>query len=644
MSKELTDLQGTYSELWRTQKKGVPQENIDPPLESQEVLRVGAYVRLSPTGEEREEGSLVSHPQRIQEFIEWKNKQVERKWGEISEWYVDKDQSGKDLNRPNFQKLCRDIKAGLIDVVIVTELSRLSRRVKDFCHIWDFLKEHNVKFMSLKENFDTSTPMGELMLIQAISFAQFERETIVGRIKNGARARAERGLAGGGLPLGFDLVPGKPNHRQVNEDERALVQFIFKKMLELKRINKLSTYLNENGYQTKRYVTQAGKQKGGHRWVVSSLHTLLTNRAYIGQREFNKKNRTKEQSSLKSEDRYFFTDAQWPAIVDEKDFFDVQRLLEYNKKKSRKYTYHYRLTGLVKCVECGASLIGKSATGRKMKYFYYGHKRLVTTTGNEHLKKCYIENIPAPQLEELVLERLKYLAQDQDLLASLVKESHASSCKEYNSLKSLIQSAENQRKKAARQLERVLESIIDCSDKTTRQLLQKKVPDLEAKRLAFEKQVQELRSQLKGKESDQNTVSLSAAFTLLKNFRKNIDKQPLATQCQILEHIIKEIVVYQDKVVLKLYGASNWEVDSTPDGFQKGTQSLSQGKNLSKAQKCPQVESLKNKDYGLVVTGSNQIQFGEDECKRTFDEAPKSLSSLSKPRPGGCLGINSEVT
>ena len=84
---------------------------------------------------QREEGSLVSHPQRIQEFIEWKNKQVGRKWGEISEWYVDKDQSGKDLNRPNFQKLCRDIKAELIDVVIVTELSRLSRRVKDFCHI-----------------------------------------------------------------------------------------------------------------------------------------------------------------------------------------------------------------------------------------------------------------------------------------------------------------------------------------------------------------------------------------------------------------------------------------------------------------------------------------------------------------------------
>ena len=104
MSKELTDLQGTYSELWRTQKKGVPQENIDPPLESQEVLRVGAYVRLSPTGEEREEGSLVSHPQRIQEFIEWKNKQVGKKWGEISEWYVDKDQSGKDLNRPQFPK------------------------------------------------------------------------------------------------------------------------------------------------------------------------------------------------------------------------------------------------------------------------------------------------------------------------------------------------------------------------------------------------------------------------------------------------------------------------------------------------------------------------------------------------------------
>ena len=353
-SKDLPDL---YSELWRTQKEGLPQKDLENQSDAQKTLRVAAYIRLSPTGEEREEGSLVSHPQRIKDFIGWKNKQMGRKWGEITEWYVDKDQSGKDLNRPGFQRLYQDIESGLVDVLIVTELSRLSRRVKDFCHVWDFLKERDIKFMSLKENFDTSTPMGELMLIQAISFAQFERETIVARIKNGSRARAERGLANGILPLGLDLVPGKSNHRQINEEEKTYVQFIFKKMLELKKMGKLIKYLNENEYRTKEYKTKEGKAKGGKTWTSSSIHGILTNRAYIGQREFNKRNRMKHPSTLKPEDQYFFTEAQWPALVDEKDFFDVQRLLEHNKKKARKYVYHYRLTGIVKCVECAEPLL-----------------------------------------------------------------------------------------------------------------------------------------------------------------------------------------------------------------------------------------------------------------------------------------------
>ena len=85
------------------------------------------------------------------------------------------------------------------------------------------------------------------MLIQAMGFAQFERETIVGRIKNGSRARAKRGLANGCAPLGFDLVPNKPNHRQVNEDERPYVELIFRKMLELKKMEALIKFLNTEG-------------------------------------------------------------------------------------------------------------------------------------------------------------------------------------------------------------------------------------------------------------------------------------------------------------------------------------------------------------------------------------------------------------
>jgi site-specific DNA recombinase len=95
------------------------------------------------------------------------------------DWYVDKDLSGKDMNRLAFQKMLADIKSGLINAVVVTELSRLNRKVKDFLEVYEFFKTHNVAFFCLRENFDTSSSIGELMLIQAMSFAQYERQTIV---------------------------------------------------------------------------------------------------------------------------------------------------------------------------------------------------------------------------------------------------------------------------------------------------------------------------------------------------------------------------------------------------------------------------------------------------------------------------------
>ena len=113
---------------------------------------MAAYIRLSPSDEIRDEGSLVSHPQRIKHFVDYRNSQTPG-WGKIVDWYTDKDYSGKDMNRPEFRRMCRDIKDGKINAVIVTELSRLSRSVKDFCQFWDFLKRHKTTFYSLKQQF-----------------------------------------------------------------------------------------------------------------------------------------------------------------------------------------------------------------------------------------------------------------------------------------------------------------------------------------------------------------------------------------------------------------------------------------------------------------------------------------------------------
>ena len=140
-------------------------------------------------------------------------------------------------------------------------------------------------------------------------------------------------------------------------------------------------------------------------------------------------------------------------------------------------------------------------------------------------------------------------------MAKLVQEAHTSGGQEYDSLQSLIDSTERQKRKITTQLDNIVEAISDCSDKSVRQVLQQKIPDLETKRISLEKKVQELRWQIK--KYDKKVVDLSAAFSLLRAFRKQMDKQPLSVQSQILSHIIKEIIVHEDRIVLKIYGAGD---------------------------------------------------------------------------------------
>lgn len=452
---------GTSSESWRNTDKGIRVAEKGQRPKAGPLFRIAGYVRLSPSGDEREEGSLVSHPQRIKQFVESKNVQNDGTWGEIVDWYVDKDFSGKDMNRPAFQKMLADLQAGHVNAVVVTELSRLSRFVKDFCEIQEFFKQHRVAFFSLRESFDTSTPAGELMLMQSIAFAQFERHSIVDRIKKGARARAERGLANGYIPLGFKAVDHRPNYREVEDSERTYVEMLFRKALELKKLSHLLKYLNENGYRTKEFITKAGKKAGGNRWTLSSLYAVLTNRSYIGEREVNKRFRGVDQSTLKEEERYFYVDAHWPALVSKELFYDVQRLMGQNRKRARKYIHEYRLTGLIQCSECAASMLGKSGSGKNGKYFYYGHKRKMLTQGDTHLHRCKIENISAPMLEEIIVARLKDLSDDPDLLAELARVSSSESKAKTEHQKSLMAAKEQERRKLDQKLNNLYESIAD---------------------------------------------------------------------------------------------------------------------------------------------------------------------------------------
>ena len=168
--------------------------------------------------------------------------------------YTDKGYSGKNIDRPAFQKLMRDIEAGIIRRVIVYRLDRISRSVLDFANVIDVFQKHNVDFVSTMEKFDTGTPIGKAMLMIVMIFAQLERETIQQRVVDAYSSRSKRGFyMGGRVPFGFGLkdtlIDGiRTKMYEPIESEAEIVRLIFSLYAEPQTsLGDVMRYLEEHG-------------------------------------------------------------------------------------------------------------------------------------------------------------------------------------------------------------------------------------------------------------------------------------------------------------------------------------------------------------------------------------------------------------
>ncbi len=529
--------------------------------------RFGAYVRLSPSDEVRDEGSLVSHPQRINSFVDYKNTQ-DPGWGEVVEVYVDKDYSGKDTNRPAFKRMLQDIKYGRINAVVVTELSRISRDVKDFCYFWEFMKLHRAIFISLKENFDTTTPIGEMMVIQAISFAQFERKTIVQRIKDGARARAERGLANGGINLlGFDRHPTRRGSLVVNEQEASIVRHIFEKFLELGSLAKLRDYLNANGYRTKAFVTKDARQRGGQIWTRAALHSLLTNVRVIGSVEVNAQNREVLPEELSEFERYRVVDASWPGIVEKEVFAQISAKLADNGRFGKFHIHLYRLSSLVQCGLCGRELAGQSANGTGGKYFYYGHSRKHNIRGT-HLDRCRLERMPAARLEEAVIARLMELARTPKLLAQLATDSEGNTEELAKELDQMIGAKDQEKRKLDRMVDNLVATLAELPEGLKPQTILEKIRDLEGQREQVARALGELREERQRKGG--KVINTEHLFRVFRLFQRDFATRPAHEQREVLRSVISRLVVQENGVRVFYYGTPREDklLDTSPDSVE----------------------------------------------------------------------------
>ena len=232
-------------------------------------LRCAIYTRKSSEeGLDMEFNSLDAQREACEAYVA---SQRAEGWAAIREPYDDGGVSGGTLDRPALKRLLVDVEAGLIDVIVVYKIDRLSRSLMDFARLVEIFERNQVTFVSVTQSFNTTTSMGRLTLNILLSFAQFEREVIGERIRDKVAASRKRGMwMGGYVPLGYDVRDRK---LVVNENEAATVRMIFQRFAAIGSATMLAKALAAEGVLNKR-----GKliDKG-------FLYKLINNRVYLGE-------------------------------------------------------------------------------------------------------------------------------------------------------------------------------------------------------------------------------------------------------------------------------------------------------------------------------------------------------------------------
>src|SRR5687767_14955699 len=252
-------------------KQHIPQQR--------QKLRCAIYTRKSSEeGLEQSFNSLHAQRDACEAFI---NSQKHEGWILLPTAYDDGGLSGGSMERPSLRRLLDDIRSGLIDIVVVYKVDRLTRSLADFAKLTELFDAHGASFVSVTQQFNTSTSMGRLTLNVLLSFAQFEREVAGERIRDKIALSKRRGMWMGGLPpLGLD---GVDRQLLVNEAEAETVRFIFRQYLTIGSIADLKRSLDAAGIVSKRRRFSDARELGGVPLSRGAIYQILRNRLYRGE-------------------------------------------------------------------------------------------------------------------------------------------------------------------------------------------------------------------------------------------------------------------------------------------------------------------------------------------------------------------------
>ena len=361
--------------------------------------RCAIYTRKSSEeGLEQAFNSLDAQREACEAFIA---SQKHEGWQVLPELYDDGGISGATMERPALQRLLSDVTAGKIDVVVVYKVDRLTRSLSDFAKIVETFDQRKVSFVSVTQQFNTTSSMGRLTLNILLSFAQFEREVTGERIRDKIAASKKKGMWMGGQPsLGYDV---KDKKLIVNKSEAETVRHIFRRYIELKSVRMLKAELDAAGIVSKARTASDGTRYGQKPLARGALYLMLQNRIYRGETVHKDKAYPGEHQ----------------AIIDETLWNEVQALLASHRVDQVPGTTDRQpslFAGILFDAQ-GERMTPTHATKRDTRYRYYVSRSLLAGKA-----KDLGQRIPAVGLEALVTHRIRdWLADPAGLYQALQK-------------------------------------------------------------------------------------------------------------------------------------------------------------------------------------------------------------------------------
>lgn len=374
--------------------------------ETRQNVRCAIYTRKSTEeGLQQDFNTLDAQRESAEAYIV---SQKSQGWVALPQRYDDGGFSGGNVERPAFKQLMDDVEAGKVDCIVVYKIDRLSRSLMDFAKIMESLEKYDVSVVSVTQQFNTHSSMGRLTLNILLSFAQFEREIISERTRDKIAASRRKGKWTGGKPvLGYDILstPGG-SKLKVNKKEAKQLREIFELYVELQSVRDTILACRERGWTTKRFETKRGQKRGGKDYSKSTMHKMLSNPLYLGK--------------ITYKDEIY--EGEHEAIIDADLFGKVQGMLKLNQgtggtRLPSRNKYQALLKGLVFCKHCDCLMIHHYAMKGNKCYRYY-----VCQNAHKHgYDKCVSPSLPAVELEEFVINEIKAIGKDNDLIEENIK-------------------------------------------------------------------------------------------------------------------------------------------------------------------------------------------------------------------------------